>query len=69
MPPSSELVLWLEVSRDSFLSVSATVAISFHWVLGVPIICWEVGWCSTCCKVLRGDFADLTLPLPDLLIS
>ena len=66
MPPSWELVLWMEVSRDSFLSVSATVVISFHWVLGVPFICWEVGWCSTCCRVevpylyLIG-FADLLL--------
>ena len=48
MPPSWELDLWMEVSGDSFLSVSATVAISFHWV---PVICWEVGWCSTRCKV------------------
>ena len=71
MPPSLELVLWLEVSRDSFLRVLATVSISFHWVLGVPISCWELGWCSTCCRAANSysgcGLVDLPLPLLTLL--
>ena len=44
-----KLFLWSELSRDSLLRMLTTVLISFHWVLGVPVLCWELGWCSTCC--------------------
>merc|ERR1712155_111426 len=60
--PPRKLFLWLEYCRDSLSRMLTTVSISFHWVPGVPIICWEVGWGSSSCRAAKvNEFEDFSL--------